>query len=117
MEIIDFKNFEQFQAYIKQHGEKMPQWSFEETKQFTDKVSKLREESPEFKEKYDQWIAQMEIREKIKRHKGVVIGGTEQELVHSQAYLKLKRKQTEKADKGSKLSIAEIAKRKKQYTI
>lgn len=120
MEIINFKNFEQFKAYIKQHGKEMPQWSSEKTEQFVGKVSKLMEESPEFKEKYDHWVKQMELKEKIKQHKVVSLGGTEEDTMYSRAYLKLKesaKKKKTEADKGKNLSPAVISKCKKSYTI
>lgn len=108
MEIVDFKNFKQFLAYIKQHGEKMPYWSVEQIKKFNDKVMKLTEDSPEFKEKYEKWVAQVERKNK----QTVVIGGTEEDKRRSKALLKLREYQKKK-----KPDMEAIIKRKKQYEI
>lgn len=109
IEIVDFKNFEQFLIYIKQVGKDMQSWSPEKTKDFCDKVVKLREESPEFKEEYDKWVASSERKNK----KTVTIGGTEEDKRRSQALLKLKKYQNQK--KTTNMNV--IIKHKKQYSI
>ncbi len=95
VEINDFKNFEQFMVYINQNHEKMQYWSTKETKLFTDKVAKLIDESPEFKEKYDAWAKKLELQAKAKEAR-IKIGGTVEETASSKAYLRLKEIQKEK---------------------
>lgn len=92
IEIMGFNNFEQFLAYIRQNGSEMKNWSSEKTKEFCDKVMKLREESPEFKEKYDDWQKRLERKQK-KSNIVIVLGGTPEETAKSQAFLKLKEVQ------------------------
>lgn len=109
MEIVDFRNFEQFQAYIKQHAQELPYWSTEKIKKFNDKVMKLMEESPEFKEKYEKWVDQS-----VRKNKTtVVIGGTEEDKRRSQALLELRKYQQKK----KKTDMENLIKHKKQYEI
>ena len=98
MEINDFKNFEEFLVYSSQHGEKMKYWDTEKIKSFCDKVSKLIEESPEFKEKYEKWTRKMELKEKAKNAR-IKIGGTPEENASTKAYLRLKKIKQEAQDK------------------
>lgn len=87
IEIKDFKNFEQFLAYSRQHLEAMKSWSPEQMKEYTDKVRALRETDPEFKAQYDKWTRNLENKQK----KTVIIGGDEKDTTRSKALLKLKK--------------------------
>lgn len=111
MEIVDFKNFEEFQVYMKQHAQQMKYWSTEQIEQFTEKVSKLKETNPEFKEKYEKMIARIDAKQK----KPITIGGTEKETERSRAKLKLK--EIANKQKNKKMSTIEIVKHKKQCEI
>jgi len=111
MEIADFKNFEEFQVYIKQHASQMQHWSTEQIQKFTEKVLKLKETNPEFKEKYENLIAELDAKQK----KPITIGGTEKETERSRAMIKLKKAQYRQ--KNKKMSTIEIVKHKKQYEI
>lgn len=111
MEIVDFKNFEQFQVYVRQHGQQMQYWSEEELQNFNEKVLNLIETNPEFKEKYEKWVKKNEEKQK----KPIIIGGSKEETARSRALIMLKKAQLRQ--KNKKLSALEIAKRKKVYTI
>lgn len=119
IEIKDFKNFEQFLAYSRQHVEEMKSWSPEQMKQYTDKVMTLRETDPEFKAKYDKWTRNLENKQK----KTVVIGGDEKDTTYSRGQLKLKKiKQESKTKQALKTEqrtpdIVILAKRKKIRSI
>ena len=133
MEIADFKNFEQFLVYTKQHAEEMQHWSMEQHQKFSEKVWKLREENPEFRQKYDNWVKRLEASSKKKQ--AIVIGGTGDEQAYSQAKFKLLKlrenlnkdkiqnsaeSETDKKDKKSQNTPSDIVilnKKKKQYTI
>lgn len=95
VEIVGFKNFEQFQAYIKAYGEDMPKWSMEKQKKFADDVVKLCETSPEFKQKYDLWCKKIELQVRAKNCK-IQIGGSKENEIYAKAYLKLKEIQKKK---------------------
>ncbi len=109
MEIATFKNFEEFQVYVKQHLQEMAYWSPEKIEEFNEKVMKLKEDSPEFKEKYEKWVAKSERKNK----KTVVIGGTKEDTERSKALLKLKEYQQKKKN----TDIVAMIKHKKQYSI
>ncbi len=111
MEIVDFKNFEEFQVYMKQHAQQMQHWSTEKIQQFNEKVLKLKETNPEFKEKYEKMIARIDAKQK----KRITIGGTKDETEHSRAMVKLKEIQNKQKNKEK--STIEIVRRKKQYEI
>ena len=87
MELIDFNNFEQFQIYMKQHVQEMPNWSTEQTRKFNESFNTLYDESPEFRQKYDNWIKRTQAQANKKR--AVTIGGTPEQTAYSQAKLKL----------------------------
>ena len=109
MKINDFKNFEEFLVYSNQYGDEMKNWDAEKLKSYSDKVSKLMDESPEFKEKYEKWVKRVELQVKAKEAR-VKIGGTAEETAYSQAYLRLKEiKKENKSSKPSK-TIASIKK-------
>lgn len=119
IEIKDFKNFEQFLAYSRQHVEEMKSWSPEQMKEYTDKVMALRETDPEFKAQYDKWTRNLENKQK----KTVVIGGDEKDTMRSKALLKLKKikqkpktKPTSQAEQHTQ-DIVILAKRKKMHSI
>ncbi len=109
MKINDFKNFEEFLVYSKQHSDEMKNWDANKLKSYSDKVAKLMAESPEFKEKYEKWVKRLELQLKAKEAR-VKIGGTAEETAYSQAYLRLKEiKKENKSSKSSK-TIASIKK-------
>lgn len=125
MKIVDFKNFEQFQLYIKQHATEMPFWSIEQTEEFNNKFNKLMEESPEFKEKYNQWTKHIEIKQRIRHHKIVVIGESnsdDKNDTYVKAYLKLKevqkqKKQEKPKEENSTKNMSIVKKIKEKYRI
>ena len=99
VEIKDFKTFEEFQVFIRSHKEKMPYWTTEEISSFNQKVYDLKENSPEFREKYDTWVSRLELKE---RAKSVSIKiGNKQDEAYSKAYLKLKKYKKSKANHSS----------------
>ena len=100
IEIKDFKNFEQFLAYSRQHLEAMKSWSPEQMKEYTDKVMALRETDPEFKAQYDKWTRVLEAKQKCH----VTIGGTPEDKLYSQAWLAL-RKSIEKLEAKKKAEM------------
>lgn len=121
MELVNFKNFEEFRMYIKQHVRQMPYWTREQHQEFEQKIRNLYENCPEFQEKYDSWIKKMEMKQK----KAILIGGTKEETEKSrlrlQALIKLKKiksaQQENNRQKTKKSHVIEMTRRKKQYTI
>ena len=101
MKINNFKTFDQFLIYIKQNSEEMKYWDDVKAKEFCDRVSTLMEESPEFKEKYDEWGKRVELQVKAKEAK-IKIGGTVEQTAFSKAYLRLKEIQKEKQKRKEK---------------
>ena len=99
VEIKDFKTFEEFQVFIRSHKEKMPYWTTEEISSFNQKVSDLRENSPEFREKYDIWVARLELKERTKSVSLKI--GKKQDEIYSKAYLKLKKYKKSKSTQTS----------------
>lgn len=112
IKVNDFKNFEQFIIYNKQHAEEMKYWDTAKIGEFAEKVSKLREKSPEFREKYDEWTKKLELQARVRNVK-IKLGGSDDELASSVAYLKLKKimKDRNKKDK-TPADIRVINKRK-----
>ena len=101
MKINDFKNFEEFLVYSNQYGDEMKNWDDEKLKTYSDKVAKLIDDSPEFKEKYEKWTKRLELQIKAKEAR-VKISGTAEETAYSKAYLRLK--EIQKENKKSKPS-------------
>ena len=99
IEIKDFKTFEEFQVFIRSQKDKMPYWTTEEISSFNQKVYDLKENSPEFREKYDAWVARLELKERAKSVSLKI--GNQQDEIYSKAYLKLKKYKKSKTSKTS----------------
>ncbi|MBO5038063.1 MAG: hypothetical protein J6C85_01200, partial [Alphaproteobacteria bacterium] len=109
----DFKNFELFLEYSRQHVEDMKSWSPEKMKEYTDNVMALRKTDPEFKAQYDKWTRNLENKQK----KTVIIGGNEKDTMCSKALLKLKKIKQKYQTEQHRQDIVAVAKRKKEYSI
>lgn len=100
VEINSFKTFEEFKLYLKVNKDKIPYWTEEEIAAFNQKVYKLKEISPEFKEQYNKWVARLELKERAKSV-SIKIGGSKEEEQYAKGYLKLKKIKQEKLKRKS----------------
>lgn len=98
---MDFNNFDEFYAFIKQEGKNIQTWPQEKVAAFANRVSDLCASNPEFKQRYDSWVARVE--EKRQKYENTIDLNNPQkarkQLMLKEAKLKIKKVQAKLDEK------------------